>query len=196
MIKQKRRFHFAINIKFLKTISLRFFFLKLKVRLHKILRSLRFLDNELDKGEEVDTYCIPDNSSKLKDDIPLDCFGYSNIINEQNKNNKLMISNISSDYINISENTYIYEEENRPKENNSTENNPTENTDNYDANAYHFLKTSKSSGLSGGAIAGIVLGSVALAAIIATLIICLRKKPNDIGNNSISRMNLKVKNPN
>ena len=111
---------------------------------------------------------------------------------EYNKeNNKLMISNISSDYINISENTYIYEEENRPIENNSTE-----NTDNYDTNAYHFLKTSKSSGLSGGAIAGIVLGSVALAAIIATLIICLRKKPNDIGNNSISRMNLKVKNPN
>ena len=188
----KRRFHFVINIKLLKTISLRFFYLKLKVRLIKRLISLRFLDNELDKGEEVDTYCIPDNSSKLKDDIPLDCFGYSNIINEQNKNSKLMISNINSDYINISENTYIYEEANHPIENNSTENNPTENTDNPGINVYHFLKKSKSSGLSGGAIAGIIIGSVASVAIIVTLIICLRKKPNKIENNSSSIVDLKI----
>ena len=187
----KRRFQFVIKIKFLKTISLRFFYLKLKVRLIKRLISLRFLDNELDKGEEVDTYCIPDNSSKLKDDISLNCNGYSNIINEQNKNNKLMITNIKSDYINISENTYIYEEENRPIENNSTE-----NTDNHDTNVYHYLKKSKSSGLSGGAIAGIIIGSVALVAIIVTLIICLRKKPNKIDNNSTTEMDLKIPNSN
>ena len=187
----KRRFQFVIKIKFLKTISLRFFYLKLKVRLIKRLISLRFLDNELDKGEEVDTYCIPDNSSKLKDDISLNCNGYSNIINEQNKNNKLMITNIKSDYINISENTYIYEEENRPIENNSTE-----NTDNHDTNVYHYLKKSKSSGLSGGAIAGIIIGSVASVAIIVTLIICLRKKPNKIDNNSTTEMDLKIPNSN
>ena len=106
-------------------------------------------------------------------------------------------------YYNESEDKSIFNNNNMNITENIFKNNvPTsmiynyQNTDNYDTNAYHFLKTSKSSGLSGGAIAGIVLGSVALAAIIATLIICLRKKPNDIGNNSISRMNLKVKNPN
>ena len=103
-----------------------------------------------------------------------------------------MISNINSDYINISENTCIYEEANRPIENNSTENNPTENTDNPGINVYHFLKKSKSSGLSGGAIAGIIIGSVASVALIVTLIICLRKKPNKIENNSSSIVDLKI----
>ena len=50
----------------------------------------------------------------------------------------------------------------------------------------------KSSGLSGGAIAGIIIGSVALVAIIVTLIICLRKKPNKIDNNSSSIVDLKI----
>ena len=120
-------------------------------------RHLRFLDSE----EEVDTYCLPTDSDPEK----FNCFGYSDNLDEKSKDNEVIIGNITSDYVpNIPSDITI-----------TSAPEAAESTDT-PINTNKYFAKSNNSGLSGGAIAGIVIACVAAVAIVATLVILLRKK--------------------
>ena len=56
--------------------------------------------------------------------------------------------------------------------------NGTDPGENTDETRYHLLRSSKSSGLKGGAIAGIVIACVVVLALVIGLILFLRKRSN------------------
>ena len=159
----KKRFKFSIRIKISRTWrrpSFFYLFMKLKMKL-KSKGNLRNLDVEEDTG----SYCLIDDESN-SDNVQLSCYGNNDNIDENTE--KITLSNFTSDYIELPENLSI---------NNSTEGNePNSNNNGNFANRY-FMK-SKSSGLSGGAIAGIVIACVAVLAIVISLILYFRKKSN------------------
>ena len=159
----KKRFKFSIRIKISRTWrrpSFFYLFMKLKMKL-KSKGNLRNLDVEEDTG----SYCLIDDESN-SDNVQLSCYGNNDNIDENTE--KITLSNFTSDYIELPENLSI---------NNSTEGNePNSNNNGNNANRY-FMK-SKSSGLSGGAIAGIVIACVAVFAIVISLMLYFRKKSN------------------
>ena len=161
--RSKKRFTFIIRIKIVRVFTPPpFFYLLMKVRMFLRSSHLRFLDSE----EEVDTYCLPTDS----DPEQFNCFGYSDNLDENGKDNEVTIGNITSDYVpNIPSNLTLTPD---PEENNETEptNSPTV--------ANRYFSKSNNSGLSGGAIAGIIIACVAVVAIVAALVILSRKKSN------------------
>ena len=159
----KKRFKFSIRIKISRTWrrpSFFYLFMKSKMKL-KSKGNLRNLDVEEDTG----SYCLIDDESN-SDNVQLSCYGNNDNIDENTE--KITLSNFTSDYIELPENLSIT---------NSTEGNePNSNNNGNNANRY-FMK-SKSSGLSGGAIAGIVIACVAVFAIVISLMLYFRKKSN------------------
>ena len=144
-----------------------FFFLILKAKINK-KNTQRFLADETEGGDKVNIFCVQEDKGSSVEDFPFGCFGFNDNFNEEYKDGQLTLSNITSDYINLPENMKIYDIKNSPSESSDSPTNPEINKNSF--------RKSKNSGLSGGAIAGIVIGSVALAALIAFLIIFLRRK--------------------
>ena len=159
----KKRFKFSIRIKISRTWrrpSFFYLFMKLKMKL-KSKGNLRNLDVEEDTG----SYCLIDDESN-SDNVQLSCYGNNDNIDENTE--KITLSNFTSDYIELPENLSIT---------NSTEGNEP-NSNNNGNNANRYFMRSNSSGLSGGAIAGIVIACVAVLAIVISLMLYFRKKSN------------------
>ena len=157
----KKRFKFSIRIKISRTWrrpSFFYLFMKLKMKL-KSKGNLRNLDVEEDTG----SYCLIDDESN-SDNVQLSCYGNNDNIDENTE--KITLSNFTSDYIELPESLSI---------NNSTEGNKPSSNNN---NVNRYFMRSNSSGLSGGAIAGIVIACVAVLAIVISLILYFRKKSN------------------
>ena len=159
----KKRFKFSIRIKISRTWrrpSFFYLFMKSKMKL-KSKGNLRNLDVEEDTG----SYCLIDDESN-SDNVQLSCYGNNDNIDENTE--KITLSNFTSDYIELPENLSVT---------NSTEGNEP-NSNNNGNNASRYFMKSKSSGLSGGAIAGIVIACVAVFAIVISLMLYFRKKSN------------------
>ena len=159
----KKRFKFSIRIKISRTWRRPpFFYLFMKLRMKlKSKGNLRNLDVEEDTG----SYCLIDDESN-SDNVQLSCYGNNDNIDENTE--KITLSNFTSDYIELPENLSVA---------NSTKGNePSSNNNGNNANRY-FMR-SNSSGLSGGAIAGIVIACVAVLAIVISLMLYFRKKSN------------------
>ena len=179
----KKRFNFKMRVQILPTFRIPpFFYLWIKVKIIIKAKHLRFLDTE----EEVDSFCLLENEAD-KDDALFNCLGYNDNINENNANNEINIGDFSSDYIKLPENLSIT---NEPEPEDTTENNTVYNN--------RIFSKSRSSGLSTGAIIGIIIPCVAILAIVSAIILCLKKKsngPNSYGA-SESGNDLKISNSN
>jgi hypothetical protein len=179
--RTKKRFTFVIRIKIVRTFRPPpFFYLMMKVRMFIRRGNLRFLDSE----EEVDSYCVPTDS----DPEELNCFGYSDKIDENSKNNEITIGNFTSEYV-----------PDIPKDFSITgDPEPSDTTEPYNGGTSinKFFSRSNSSGLSGGAIAGIVIACVAVIAIVSAVVIFLRKKSNvpNVNETSESIQNFQISN--
>ena len=164
----KRRFTFGIAIGMSPDYKIPdFFYLLITAKMVLKENTLRFLDIE----EDVKSYCLLEDKtdpSKVK----LNCFGYSDSINE---NSEISLSDFSSKNIkNIPKNLTLAKE---PKATDEPVP-PTDDINNYNKNAYY--SRSGSSGLSGGAIAGIIIACVAVAGIaIAAAVYFMKKKKSD-----------------
>ena len=157
----KKRFKFSIRIKISRTWRRPpFFYLFMKLRMKlKSKGNLRNLDVEEDTG----SYCLIDDESN-SDNVQLSCYGNNDNIDENTE--KITLSNFTSDYIELPENLSVA---------NSTKGNEPSSNNN---NANRYFMRSNSSGLSGGAIAGIVITCVAVLAIVISLMLYFRKKSN------------------
>ena len=157
----KKRFKFSIRIKISRTWrrpSFFYLFMKLRMKL-KSKGNLRNLDVEEDTG----SYCLIDDESN-SDNVQLSCYGNNDNIDENTE--KITLSNFTSDYIELPENLSVA---------NSTKGNEPSSNNN---NGNRYFMRSNSSGLSGGAIAGIVITCVAVLAIVISLMLYFRKKSN------------------
>ena len=157
----KKRFKFSIRIKISRTWrrpSFFYLFMKLRMKL-KSKGNLRNLDVEEDTG----SYCLIDDESN-SDNVQLSCYGNNDNIDENTE--KITLSNFTSDYIELPENLSVA---------NSTKGNEPSSNNN---NGNRYFMRSNSSGLSGGAIAGIVIACVAVLAIVISLMLYFRKKSN------------------
>ena len=157
----KKRFKFSIRIKISRTWRRPpFFYLFMKLRMKlKSKGNLRNLDVEEDTG----SYCLIDDESN-SDNVQLSCYGNNDNIDENTE--KITLSNFTSDYIELPENLSVA---------NSTKGNEPSSNNN---NGNRYFMRSNSSGLSGGAIAGIVITCVAVLAIVISLMLYFRKKSN------------------
>ena len=160
----KKRFKFSIRIKISRTWRRPpFFYLFMKLRMKlKSKGNLRNLDVEEDTG----SYCLIDDESN-SDNVQLSCYGNNDNIDENTE--KITLSNFTSDYIELPENLSVA---------NSTKGNEPSSNNNNGNNANRYFMKSNSSGLSGGAIAGIVITCVAVLAIVISLMLYFRKKSN------------------
>ena len=164
----KRRFTFGIAIGMSPDYKIPdFFYLLITAKMVLKENTLRFLDIE----EDVNSYCLLEDKtdpSKVK----FNCFGYSDSINE---NSEISLSDFSSKNIkNIPKNLTLAKE---PKATDEPVP-PTDDINNYNKNAYY--SRSGSSGLSGGAIAGIIIACVAVAGIAtAAVVYFMKKKKSD-----------------
>ena len=160
----KKRFKFSIRIKISRTWRRPpFFYLFMKLRMKlKSKGNLRNLDVEEDTG----SYCLIDDESN-SDNVQLSCYGNNDNIDENTE--KITLSNFTSDYIELPEDLSVT---------NSTKGNEPSSNNNNGNNANRYFMRSNSSGLSGGAIAGIVIACVAVLAIVISLMLYFRKKSN------------------
>ena len=170
----KRRFTFGIAIGMSPDYKIPdFFYLVITAKMVLKENTLRFLDIE----EDVNSYCLLEDKtdpSKVK----FNCFGYSDSINE---NSEISLSDFSSKNIkNIPKNLTLAKE---PKATDEPVP-PTDDINNYNKNAYY--SRSGSSGLSGGAIAGIIIACVAVAGIATAAAVYFTKKKKSNNSYDIS----------
>ena len=149
--QEKLRVRFTIHVQKMAqfTPPSSFFYIIVKVGFKSIVHNLRRL---ADENENIESYCLLDDESNDEDNI-FSCFAYSDNITELEDLEG--IQNITSDYIDI----------------NSAE--PDDNEYNFGINSF---KIKKRNSLSGGAIAGMVLASIAVVAIIAAAFVYSKRK--------------------
>ncbi len=163
----KKRFIFGIRIGMSPEFIIPdFFYLLIRVKMAlKSKINLRSLDTE----DNVDCFCLLEDDTD-RNSTRFSCFGYNDNID---KNTEITLSNFTSEYIDdLPSNLTIKNKSEDPEPNNSEDKSNKDNMDDY---RRYFTKGSNS-GLSGGAIAGIVIACIALVAIIAALIYFLRNK--------------------
>ena len=140
----------------------RFFYLILRIRIvrHSI-STLRKLQNE----EEKETYCVPEEdnlSESTSEESPFNCFLY-----DDNVSDIASLGNITSDYAgNLTDSLSIDEDNGEIGTSSNSGNN----------NGRKYFRESSGRKLSAGAIVGIVIGSVAVVALILGLTLYLKGK--------------------
>ena len=181
----KKRFTFTIKARISPTFKIPFFYY-LMIKGSTVIKekNLRILDTE----EEISIYCLLEDETD-RDNAAYNCFGYNDNINENSANNKITLCNLTSEYIQLPKDLSVT---NMPEteENSNSESTPTSRN--------RLFVQSKSSGLSTGAIVGIVLACVAVLVGVTGILIYLKKKPNKPNPNDItdSRYDFKISNTN
>ncbi len=147
-----------------------FFYILMKFRFKYAKHNLRRLDDY----EDVDSYCLLNDETNSEDNV-FQCYAYPDKINEMEKPEG--IENIKSEYITVQSNS-------------------TEPDDDYFNSGINNFKTKNGSGLSGGAIAGIVIACVAVLAIIIGIVIYVRKKttasPTEVNSSYATNANMRI----
>ena len=120
----------------------------------------------LDDSEDVDSYCLLNNETNSEDNV-FQCYAYPDKLNETEIPEG--IEDIKSEYITVPQDDY---------------------------SGINNFKIKKRSGLSGGAIAGIVLACVAVLATLIGVLIYARRKavaaPIDVGSSFATNANIRV----
>ena len=181
----KKRFNFTIQARISPTFKIpSFYYLMIKGSTVIKEKNLRTFDTE----EEISIYCLLEDETD-KENAPFNCFGYNDNINENSANNKITLCNLTSEYIDLPKDLSVT---NMPEaeENSNSESTPTSRN--------RLFVKSKNSGLSSGAIVGIVLACAAVLAGVIGIVIYLKKKrdkpsPNDITD---SKYDFKISNTN
>ena len=157
------RFRMFFRIRRVRTFVIpRFFYLILRIRIvrHSI-STLRKLQNE----EEKETYCVPEEdnlSESTSEESPFNCFLY-----DDNVSDIASLGNITSDYAgNLTDSLSIDEDNGEIGTSSNSGNN----------NGRKYFRESSGRKLSAGAIVGIVIGSVAVVALILGLTLYLKGK--------------------
>ena len=173
----KKRFTFDIAVGMSPTFEIPdFFFLLVKAKVITKSNGLRLLDTP----EDVNTYCLLGDATD-KSNVKFTCFGYNDNLDE---NSQITLSNFTSEYINFNEGLSLpYPPQNYQPNNEALEPNDANDAD---ANGKIYYSRSSDSGLSAGAIAGIIIACVAAVAIAVTVVLLLRKKKKDQKSYEIS----------
>ena len=132
------------------TIPSSFFYLLLKLKLSEITS-----DTTVDGSQEVDSYCVLNDTSN-SNDIIFNCYAYTGSV--YNIDNVDGISEVNSSYITVSGNSTDIE------------------TDSYNNNGINSFKRSNSKKLKAGAIVAIVLACVVVLAAIIGIIMCAKSR--------------------
>ena len=166
----KKRFTFDIAVGMSPTFEIPdFFYLLVKVKVITKSNGLRLLDTP----EDVNTYCLLGDATD-KNNVKFTCFGYNDNLD---KNSQITLGNFTSEYINFNESLSLpYPPQNYQPNNEGLEPNDANDAD---ANGKIYYSRSSDSGLSAGAIAGIIIACVAAVAIAVTVVLLLRKKKKD-----------------
>ena len=166
----KKRFTFDIAVGMSPTFEIPdFFYLLVKVKVITKSNGLRLLDTP----EDVNTYCLLGDATD-KNNVKFTCFGYNDNLD---KNSQITLGNFTSEYINFNESLSLpYPPQNYQPNNEALEPNDANDAD---ANGKIYYSRSSDSGLSAGAIAGIIIACVAAVAIAVTVVLLLRKKKKD-----------------
>ena len=173
----KKRFTFDIAVGMSSTFEIPdFLYLLVKVKVITKSNGLRLLDTP----EDVNTYCLLGDATD-KSNVKFTCFGYNDNLDE---NSQITLSNFTSEYINFNESLSLpYPPQNYQPNNEALEPNDANDAD---ANGKIYYSRSSDSGLSAGAIAGIIIACVAAVAIAVTVVLLLRKKKKDQKSYEIS----------
>ena len=166
----KKRFTFDIAVGMSPTFEIPdFLYLLVKAKVITKSNGLRLLDTP----EDVNTYCLLGDATD-KSNVKFTCFGYNDNLDE---NSQITLSNFTSEYINFNESLSLpYPPQNYQPNNEALEPNDANDAD---ANGKIYYSRSSDSGLSAGAIAGIIIACVAAVAIAVTVVLLLRKKKKD-----------------
>ena len=166
----KKRFTFDIAVGMSPTFEIPdFLYLLVKVKVITKSNGLRLLDTP----EDVNTYCLLGDATD-KSNVKFTCFGYNDNLDE---NSQITLGNFTSEYINFNESLSLpYPPQNYQPNNEALEPNDANDAD---ANGKIYYSRSSDSGLSAGAIAGIIIACVAAVAIAVTVVLLLRKKKKD-----------------
>ena len=173
----KKRFTFDIAVGMSPTFEIPdFFYLLVKAKVITKSNGLRLLDTP----EDVNTYCLLGDATD-KSNVKFTCFGYNDNLDE---NSQITLGNFTSEYINFNESLSLpYPPQNYQPNNEGLEPNDANDAD---ANGKIYYSRSSDSGLSAGAIAGIIIACVAAVAIVVTVVLLLRKKKKDQKSYEIS----------
>ena len=173
----KKRFTFDIAVGMSPTFEIPdFFYLLVKAKVITKSNGLRLLDTP----EDVNTYCLLGDATD-KSNVKFTCFGYNDNLDE---NSQITLGNFTSEYINFNESLSLpYPPQNYQPNNEGLEPNDANDAD---ANGKIYYSRSSDSGLSAGAIAGIIIACVAAVAIAVTVVLLLRKKKKDQKSYEIS----------
>ena len=173
----KKRFKFDIAVGMSPTFEIPdFFYLLVKAKVITKSNGLRLLDTP----EDVNTYCLLGDATD-KNNVKFTCFGYNDNLDE---NSQITLGNFTSEYINFNESLSLpYPPQNYQPNNEGLEPNDANDAD---ANGKIYYSRSSDSGLSAGAIAGIIIACVAAVAIAVTVVLLLRKKKKDQKSYEIS----------
>ena len=173
----KKRFTFDIAVGMSPTFEIPdFLYLLVKAKVITKSNGLRLLDTP----EDVNTYCLLGDATD-KSNVKFTCFGYNDNLDE---NSQITLSNFTSEYINFNESLSLpYPPQNYQPNNEALEPNDANDAD---ANGKIYYSRSSDSGLSAGAIAGIIIACVAAVAIAVTVVLLLRKKKKDQKSYEIS----------
>ena len=173
----KKRFTFDIAVGMSPTFEIPdFFYLLVKAKVITKSNGLRLLDTP----EDVNTYCLLGDATD-KTNAKFTCFGYNDNLD---KNSQITLGNFTSEYINFNESLSLpYPPQNYQPNNEGLEPNDANDAD---ANGKIYYSRSSDSGLSAGAIAGIIIACVAAVAIAVTVVLLLRKKKKDQKSYEIS----------
>ena len=191
--KGRLKFRIIFHIRRVRTFIIpRFFYLVLRVR---IVRRSITVSRNLQNEEEQDSYCIPedDNLSETNtEENPFNCFLYNDNISDIEA-----LHGLTSDYAdNLTDNITIYENNDTSQVSDSTDDgNKTTHNSGY---GRKYFRDNSGRKLSAGAIVGIVIGSIAVVAIVLGLLMYLKGKASSQapfqGNMTETQKNFQINN--